>query len=155
MRYKLFFLFLLTLALSACIKSNEKSKDRDFYSEKPEKPNSTCNNQKIVNASKQHKSDLQVEGCGAVIKVLPDDLKGSKHQKMIVKLSDIQPKKTILIAHNIDLAPRVKNLQEGDEINFFGEYEYNSKGGVVHWTHHDPAGQHEDGWIRKDGMKYD
>ncbi len=114
----------------------------------------SCQNNVIVNAYKQGKSDTQVKGCAVVIKVLPDDTKGHKHQKMIVKLTDVSPKRTVLIAHNIDLAPRVKDLKKGDKISFYGEYEYNDRGGVVHWTHHDPAGRHQDGWIEKNGKRY-
>jgi hypothetical protein len=53
------------------------------------------------------------------------------------------------------LAPRIKNLQEGDRVDFFGEYEWNPKGGVVHWTHHDPRGNHISGWLKHKGKKYD
>lgn len=89
--------------------------------------------------------DVQVEGQGIVAKVLADDDKGSRHQRFIVRLGDGQ---TVLIAHNIDLAPRVEPLAAGDTISFAGEYVWNPKGGVIHWTHHDPRGKHPGGWIR-------
>ncbi len=136
---------------SDVIKNSEKS---DKKVEKQVKKTS-CQNNVIVNAYKQGKSDTQVKGCAVVIKVLPDDTKGHKHQKMIVKLTDVSPKRTVLIAHNIDLAPRVKDLRKGDKISFYGEYEYNDRGGVVHWTHHDPAGRHQGGWIEKNGKRYE
>ena len=67
---------------------------------------------------------------------------GGRHQKFLVRLS---PDHTILIAHNIDLAPRINALREGDDIQFSGEYVWNEKGGVIHWTHRDPQGLHEAG----------
>ncbi len=96
-------------------------------------------------------SNLQVEGSGVVKAILKDDTKGSKHQRIIVTLPTGQ---TILLAHNIDLAPRVENLNKGDEIAFFGEYEWNEKGGVIHWTHHDPQNKHVAGWLRHNGRTY-
>lgn len=120
-------------------------------------PQSACANDLIVEAYQAQRSDVQVKGCGRVIKVLADDNKGSRHQKFLIKLSpatNSSQKLTLLIAHNIDLAPRVADLSEGDEVTFYGEYEFNPKGGVVHWTHHDPAARHQHGWIDHAGQRY-
>jgi hypothetical protein len=102
-------------------------------------------------AYENRQSDVQVEGAGRVVKVLPDDNEGSRHQKFILELASGQ---TILIAHNIDLAPRIRDLREGDSVSFYGEYEWNERGGVVHWTHHDPQGRHVDGWLKHDGKTF-
>lgn len=96
-------------------------------------------------------SDVQVQGAGAVSKILSDDNKGSRHQRFILELASGH---TLLIAHNIDLAPRIESLQEGDRIEFFGEYAWNDKGGVVHWTHDDPQGRHVAGWLKHQGKMY-
>jgi hypothetical protein len=105
----------------------------------------------LQNAYKNRQSDLQVQGEGVVIKLLRDDLKGSRHQKFILKLSTGQ---TLLVSHNIDLAPRINRLRTGDTVGFHGEYEWNSKGGVIHWTHHDPGGRHIGGWLKHKDKTY-
>ncbi|MBI1283017.1 MAG: DUF3465 domain-containing protein [Thiobacillus sp.] len=95
--------------------------------------------------------NVQVTGQGTVIKVLPDDDDGSRHQRFIIRL---ESGRTLLVAHNIDLAQRIDTLRTGDRVAFYGEYEWNPKGGLVHWTHHDPQGRHPAGWIRHDGRTY-
>ena len=105
----------------------------------------------IEHAFQQQQSDIQLEVNGTVVKILPDDVKGSRHQRFIIKIASGQ---TIFIAHNIDLAPRVHQLNVGDNISIYGEYEWNAKGGVLHWTHHDPAKRHIDGWIKHHGETY-
>jgi hypothetical protein len=93
----------------------------------------------------------QVEGSGMVLRILPDDNKGSRHQRFILEL---RSGRTVLVAHNIDLAPRIPGLESGDSVSFFGEYESNDQGGVIHWTHHDPQGRHIDGWLEHRGQRY-
>lgn len=99
----------------------------------------------------QQQSDVQIEVTATVSRLLSDDNEGSRHQRFIVELADGH---TLLVAHNIDLAPRVDGLAVGDEVTLFGEYEWNNKGGVMHWTHHDPANRHPHGWIRHKGQLY-
>ena len=60
----------------------------------------------------------------------------------------------ILVAHNIDLSPKIEDLKVGDSVEFYGEYEWNNKGGVIHWTHHDPRKKHKDGWLKHKGKIY-
>lgn len=109
------------------------------------------NNKQVNTAYEKQQSDTQVSGSGVVVRILPDDNKGSRHQKMILKIpSGLR----LLIAHNIDLAPRINNIHEGDTVDFYGEYEWNEKGGVIHWTHHDPGGRHKDGWLKHKGEIY-
>jgi hypothetical protein len=109
------------------------------------------NDRTITEAYQNRLSDIQVTGSGKVSRILNDDNKGSRHQRFILRLSSGQ---TLLIAHNIDLAPKINTLKKGDVVHFFGEYEWNLKGGVVHWTHHDPGGSHVGGWLKHDGRVY-
>lgn len=83
------------------------------------------------------------EGTGIVIRLLSDDNEGSRHQRFIL---DMRNGQTLLVAHNIDIAPRVP-LSLGDRVRYRGMYEWNDLGGLVHWTHHDPHGVEEGGYL--------
>jgi len=105
----------------------------------------------IEAAFRNHSDRLPVVETGTVSRILSDDNEGSRHQRFIVKLASGH---TVLIAHNIDIAPRVNNLREGDQVTFSGLYEWNEKGGVVHWTHHDPSGRYSGGYLQHNGSSY-
>jgi len=62
-------------------------------------------------------------------------------------------RQTLLIAHNIDLAPRIP-LGLGDRVVFRGTYEWNDLGGIVHWTHADPLGHEPGGFVRHQRKTY-
>ncbi len=100
---------------------------------------------------RERRSGVMVDTRGIVVKTLRDDNDGSRHQRFLFELASGN---TLLVAHNIDLAPRVP-LREGDEVRVYGQYEWNEKGGVLHWTHHDPAKRHEEGWIEHRGRRYE
>lgn len=85
-----------------------------------------------------------IEVTGFVKRLLSDDDEGSRHQRFII---DIGNRRTLLIAHNIDLAERVP-VGMGDRVHVRGMYEWNDLGGLVHWTHHDPQGIEDGGWVR-------
>lgn len=89
-------------------------------------------------------SGTWIEAAGLVSRLLRDDPEGSRHQRFVLDLRNGQ---TVLIAHNLDLAARVP-VGLGDRIRFRGMYEWNDLGGLVHWTHHDPLGVEDGGFIR-------
>lgn len=105
----------------------------------------------IGRAFNNRTSNVQVEGEGVVTRILSDDVEGNRHQRFILRLASGQ---TVLITHNIDLAPRVDGLREGDSVGFNGEYVWNAQGGLVHWTHKDPQGRHVAGWLKHNGRTY-
>lgn len=92
-----------------------------------------------------------IEGRGVVRRLLTDDDDGSRHQRFILDVGNGQ---TLLVAHNIDLAFRVP-LGMGDRVYFRGMYEWNNLGGLVHWTHHDPLGVEDGGYIRFRSKTYE
>jgi hypothetical protein len=135
---------ILLIIVILLLLTNYLKKGKDQVSE----VNSTY---QVEEAYISRQSNIQVQGSGTVIKILADDMQGSKHQKFIVRMTD---KITILISHNIDLAPRINSLTTNENISFFGEYEWNEKGGIVHWTHRDPKQRHPDGWLKYRGKIY-
>ncbi len=104
-----------------------------------------------LNTYQAPQSGAQMGGEGVVERVLADDNHGSRHQRFILRLASGQ---TLLIAHNIDIANRIEALSSGDRVEFYGQYESNPEGGVIHWTHHDPAGNHVAGWLKHNGTVY-
>ena len=113
-------------------------------------PTSQYSLDKLKQAQKNPQLQPAIVVKGTVIKLLKDDLDGSRHQKFIIRVTD---NITLLVAHNIDLAERVA-LRKGDTVSVSGIYEWNNRGGVIHWTHHDPKGKNPGGWIRANGKNY-
>ena len=128
--------FLVALSIFGCSPRSELSSESDRI---------------LQSAFENRTRKLEVEGRGVVRRILPDDNEGNRHQRFILELSSGQ---TLLVAHNVDLAARIPSLQPGDEVEFRGEYDWNPDGGVIHWTHHDPAGKHLMGWLKHKGKIY-
>ena len=97
-------------------------------------------------------SNEWMEVSGTVDRLLADDNDGSRHQRFILRTS---PDHTVLVAHNIDLAPRLEGLRAGDALHLRGEYEWNDRGGGIHWTHHDPQGRLAGGFITWKDRRYE
>ncbi len=105
----------------------------------------------LEDAFDNQKSDFQIQGEGVVTRILSDDIDGSRHQRFILQIGQ---KLTVLVAHNIDIADRLPGLTMNSTVEFYGEYEWNDLGGVIHWTHLDPQGYHINGWLKYNGETY-
>lgn len=97
----------------------------------------------VEEAFKKKISDTPITAEGRVIKILEDDREGEPHQRFIIETASRQ---TILVCHNLEYAYRVP-VKLGDHLEVHGTYEWNDLGGLIHKTHHDDRGIHEDGWI--------
>ncbi len=107
----------------------------------------------IVSDFHNHQSNVEVTADGTVVRLLADRTSSTgTHEQFIVKLSsgDI----TVEVEHNISIALRVPAAL-GDHVVVHGEYVWNSQGGLIHFTHHDPQGTHEGGYIQDNGKTYD
>ena len=107
--------------------------------------------ERILRNYRESISGVWVEADGTVQRMLPDERQGPRHQRFILTLSSGH---TLLVSHNIDLADRIDQLRVGDHVAFRGEYEWNARGGVVHWTHRDPSGRGPGGWLEHQGRRY-
>ncbi len=85
-----------------------------------------------------------------VYKLMKEDTRGRRHQRFLLKLSNGT---TVLVAHNIDLAPRVP-LRVGDVVEIQGEYIWNERGGVLHYTHRSTSRRKPGGWIKFNGRTF-
>ena len=97
------------------------------------------------------KSGDQVRVEGRVVRILADDRDGSPHQRFVI---EVDRGATLLVAHNLDLAPRLEGLSVGEQVVVFGQYEWNERGGTLHWTHDDPQGRHPAGYVEWRGRRY-
>ena len=95
--------------------------------------------------------DRWLQGRALVRKTLADDNDGSRHQRFLL---DVGGGRTVLVAHNIDLAARAP-VAAGTLVGFRGAFIHNDKGGVLHWTHRDPSGRKPGGWLEVDGRRYE
>jgi len=150
----IFMLVAAALATGINYYNNNYSADNNSTIETSSAQFSASKQQQAIKKIRAAKNDTNAQFWigfnGKIIKKLKDDLSGSRHQKFLVS-----PAKglTLLVAHNIDLASRVP-IDIGDTISLYGRYEWNNRGGVMHWTHQDPKGKKKGGWIRANGKIY-
>jgi hypothetical protein len=107
----------------------------------------------IVADFQSHRSNVEVTADGTVVRLLPDRASSTgTHEQFIIKLTSQDL--TLEIEHNISIAARVP-VAQGDHVIVHGEYVWTAKGGLIHFTHHDPQGTHEGGYIVDNGKTYD
>jgi hypothetical protein len=141
----------LFAAIAAAVLALAVPQLRHPSAEPPAKVTATAAYLPVERAQRKRLSRVWVTGEGVVVKILPDDNDGHRHQRFILRLPN---GKTLLVAHNIDLAPRIPRLRRGERVRFVGEYIHNPKGGLIHWTHHDPSGRTPGGWLEVRGKRY-
>jgi hypothetical protein len=110
-----------------------------------------------IDAIRTHRSgqEVTVEGTVAQTPHVSRSATG-RHEDFLIEVSSgAGEQQLIQVAHNIDIAPEVP-LEEGTDIIVRGELDIDRSGPVIHWTHHDPRGRHQPGFIRiKNGPTYD
>lgn len=111
-------------------------------------------NARICSLYASGSSGAEVIGQGTVLAVLGTRAGPSgEHEGFLLKLTrhcDLM----LRIETNVDITGPVP-LHTGESVTVKGQYEDDPTGGVIHWTHHDPAGRHVAGYIVADGKVYE
>jgi hypothetical protein len=141
----------LSIALSLCACGTSSTYSQPVKSVTAGSPGSVAfADQEAVRAQEAQLIKVEITVTAPVKKLLPDDTRGLPHQKFLIELHNGT---TILIAHDTKMAPHVP-LSVGDTPTIHGEYIWNQKGGLIHWTHHTDTPRHEGGWIDFNGARY-
>jgi hypothetical protein len=90
----------------------------------------------------------------AVVTDEPRDYYGNRTHAMHEAFHVLCQGRRLEVVQNLGCGSRVP-VQAGDGVTLHGELVPNgSHGPLMHWTHHDPSGRHEDGWIIDAGQRY-
>jgi len=110
-------------------------------------------NSAVVSDFRSRHSNVEVTADGTVVRLLADQTSATgTHERFIVKLSSGAI--TVEVEHNVSIGARAP-VAVGDQVTVHGEYIWNAQGGLIHFTHHDPQGTHEGGYIEDNGKTYD
>jgi hypothetical protein len=113
-------------------------------------------NREIYEAWRAGRSHVEVEGTGVVARVLGTrNGPSGEHEGFLLHLTGPGGHGlTVRVESNLDLMGSLP-VREGRAAIVRGEYEYDPRGGVIHWTHRDPSGRHPGGFVEVDGRRYD
>lgn len=105
----------------------------------------------LAQAYQNRTSGTQLTSEGKITHIFPTADSGTDYQKFIVQLGIGQ---SILVMHNMELGAAIEGLAIGEYIEVYGEYQWTADGGIIRWTHQDPLGKHQAGWVKYKGRIY-
>lgn len=108
-----------------------------------------ASNGAVYDAWRAGRSHVEVTAHGAVARVLGERVGASgTHLGFLLHLSGGAGRGlTVRVEDNVDLTGHIA-VNAGDDVTVRGEYIYDSRGGLIHYTHRDPRGRHESGYVR-------
>jgi len=116
-------------------------------------PSMAADDAAIAADFQNQRSQVEVTADGIVVGTFPDRSSSTgRHEQFIIRLTS--QNLTVEVEHNISIGKRVP-VKEGDRVVVHGEYIWNGQGGLIHFTHHDPQGTHQNGYIVDNGTTYD
>jgi hypothetical protein len=107
----------------------------------------------VCAAYSANRSHVEVVADGSVTRIFGVRAgRVSPHEGFLMRLaSDCSV--VVRVEANTDFTGPIP-LTAGEHVLVKGEYEYYPLGGVIHWTHRDPRGRHEGGYIQAGGNLY-
>jgi hypothetical protein len=111
------------------------------------------NDAAVCDAFNGGRSHVEVVADGQVVRVLgtaPGRV--SPHEGFLMRLGS-GCSVVVRVEANTDFTGTFP-IAPGDAVVVKGEYEYYPIGGVIHWTHRDPRGRHDGGYIQVRGRTY-
>jgi len=110
----------------------------------------------VYDAWAAHRSKIEVTASGSVARILGTRVGPSgAHEGFLLHLRGSAGRGlTVRIEDNVDLTGPIP-LAAGDTVEVRGEYIYDPRGGLIHYTHLDPRGRHAAGYVRVNGKIYD
>ncbi len=107
----------------------------------------------VCGAYSAQRSAVEVVAQGTVTRIFGVQAgRSSPHEGFLFRL-DSGCALVVRVEANTDFTGAIP-LSIGESVLVKGEYEYSSLGGVVHWTHRDPRGRHENGYVDVGGTMY-
>jgi hypothetical protein len=98
-------------------------------------------------------SEVTVEGNVVRVFATTSGAQGA-HEQFVVAVKAGNAEQDILVADNVTIG-RAAPIRRGDDVIVRGELAIDPTGPVIHWTHHEPRGRHESGFVRVNGQMYD
>jgi hypothetical protein len=85
----------------------------------------------------------------AVVRVLGERAgRSGEHEGFVIRANS----QTFRVEDNVDITGPIP-LHRGDVVSLLGQLECDDE--VIHWTHHDPSGRHQSGYIKVNGKLYE
>lgn len=111
-------------------------------------------NATVCAAHTSRHSHIETDATGTISRLLHESHgRYGPHAQFLVRL-DSSCALTVRVAANEAFTGRLP-LRVGEHVRVRGEYEYYRRGGVIHWTHRDPRGHHDNGFIELRGRLYE
>ena len=107
----------------------------------------------VCSAYGAQRSGVEVVATGTIVHLFGvEPGRTSPHEGFLMRL-DSGCSLIVRVEVNTDFTGDIP-LRDDERVTVKGEYEYYPRGGVIHWTHHDPRGRHENGFVETGGSTY-